>query len=245
MTKILRLAVAGILAGGCLIGSSGLSRADDPEFIRGTTLFAGFDARDRTHYPYAGLVHHFSGSLTDDSILFRAFGDYSFYRYDTTGVATHAVRAEAQAFDVMAGYQKVLSPVMLRGFVGLDYENHDLSPNNPFDSNRGSHVGVKVQGEVETAYDLPYYGSFIGSFGSAVDRYWVRLRGGYSNSLITIGPETLFTGDDQFDEQRVGAFLTFKGFNPVLISVSTGFSDTNRRRGGGSAYGTLEVSTSF
>lgn len=245
--SIREIAAAVILAGGFLCSSVGVSTAADQDAggTKSTVAFAGFDGRDRTYYPYAGLIHHFNGDVLADGFLGRVFGYYSQYSYHTTGVSTGQVDAHAAAFDVMGGYQKVLDDVTLRGFLGLEYEDDHLSPNNPFDTNRGSDVGVKVQGELETNFNSPYYGSLIASFGSAKDRYWTRGRAGYDFESVIVGPEILFTGDQEHDEQRGGAFVTLKDLGPIWVSLSTGFSDTNKNRGGGSPYGTVEISTTF
>jgi len=242
-----QIAAAAGLVGVFFCSSIGVSSAADQAAAgaKSTVVFAGADAREKNYYPYAGLIHHFNGDITGDGVLLRVFGLYSIYSYTTNAVATGDVDAHATAFDVMVGYQKALQDFTLRGFLGLDYEDHHLSPDNPFDANRGSDTGVKVQGEVETNYGSPYYGSLIGSFGSAKDRYWTRLRGGYNFRSFIVGPEGLLTGDQVHDEQRVGAFIMLTDIGPVLVSFSTGYSHTNENRGGGSPYGSIEISTSF
>lgn len=212
-----------------------------------TVLFGGADARESTYYGYLGLRHHFSGHLTDDGFLLRGSGLYGQYDYDSTLSPSGEIDADVAAFDAMIGYQKKVPnhDVYLRAFVGPEYEDHDLSPRNPFDENRGSDFGVKFQGEIETNYLAPYYGGLIASYGTAKDRYWVRLRGGINNNGFIFGPEVLATGDNEFSEQRIGAFLTLFKKGPVGISVSSGYSDSDDNRGSGSIYGTLELSTTF
>jgi hypothetical protein len=237
-TNIQRLARGVILAASCVMASIGHAQG-------GTVLFGGIDGREKSYYSYLGIREHLNGSIASDGILLRAFGLYGEYDYKSTAVAGGKVDADVAAFDAMIGYQKGLDDLFLRGYVGLDYEDHDLSPNNPFDSNRGSDVGVKVQGEIETGDLSRYYAGFIGSYGTAKDRYWARLRGGYNFGGYILGPEGLLTGTDESDEQRIGAFLTLTNPGRVGLSVSTGYSDTNDRRGGSSWYGTLELSTRF
>lgn len=245
LSVIKRAAIAAVLASGSLLSLSAACLADDPDLLAGTTVFAGGDARNRQEYPYIGFVHHFTGNLTDDGYLLTFFGDYAWYRYHSPASPSGTVRGQAPAFDIMPGYQYVAGIWTLRGYVGFDYEHHYLVPRNPADTQAGSHAGVNVQGEAETAYDFPYYGSLIGSFGSAVDRYWGRLRVGYNSLAISAGPEVIGAGDDEYQEQRVGAFLNVKSFLPVLLSFSVGYARTSPSRGGSTPYGTFEISTSF
>jgi hypothetical protein len=240
-----RVAVSAVLVSGLLMGSGVPCFADDTNPFAGTVVFFGGDARNRQEYPYVGFVHHFTGNLTDNGFLLHFFTSYAWYRYTSSAFPGREIRGQSPAFDLMQGYQYVWGPLTLRGFFGVDYENHHLVPNNPFDSDRGSHVGVKVQGEAETAYDQPYYGNLIASFGSAVDRYWTRARIGYNTPDYAFGPEAILTGESQYDEQRLGEFLTLRNFTPVQTSFSVGYASVSRSRGGAGPYGTLELSISF
>lgn len=236
--NVQHLARGAILAASCAMAAIG--HAQDS-----AVLFGGIDGREKSSYSYLGIIDHLNGDVASDGILLRAFGTYGEYDYRSAAVAGGKVNADVTTFDAMIGYQKGLEDFFLRGYVGLDYEDHDLSPNNPFDSNRGSDIGVKVQGEIETGYLSPYYASVIGSYGTAKDRYWVRVRGGYNFDGCILGPEGLLTGTHESDEQRIGAFMTLTNLGRLGLSVSTGYSDTSDRRGGSSWYGTLELSTRF
>jgi hypothetical protein len=234
---IQQITVTAILLAGCL---------NHAVLADSTVGFAGVDARENTYYGYFGLRHHLSGELTDNGFLLRAVGFLGEYEYDTPAVIGGEVDADITNFDAMIGYQKAFENMFMRGYVGLDYENHDLSPNNIFDSNRGSDFGVKFLGELESSYLLPYYGGLIASYGTAKDRYWVRARGGWNFDGFIFGPEGLLTGDDEFDEHRIGAFLSVISLEKGLgLSISTGYSDSDDNRGGGSVYGTLELSATF
>jgi len=208
-------------------------------------LFAGADGRDQSYYGYVGVRHHFSRYLTEDGFLLHALGIYGKYDYTTAAVVGGKVDGEVAAFSLMGGYQKRLDGLFLRGYAGLDYEDHDLSPNNTSDSNRGGDVGVKFQAEVETDYISTYYAGLIASYGTAKERYWARLRGGYNHDGYIFGPEALLTGNGESDEQRIGVFLTVTKIGPVGLSVSSGYSKLDDNRGGKSIYGTLELSTVF
>lgn len=226
-----------------IIAFTGLVHADEMD-SDGTILFTGTDNREDADYYYIGLIHHFSGNILSDGFMVRAMGSYADYEYnrgsflgDTDGDATN--------FDVMLGYQKVMEHFSARAFVGFEYEDHDLSPNNSFDDNRGTHLGVKVQGELETDFASPAYGSLLTSYGSANGRYYTRLRGGYEFSGFVIGPEVSFLGDQEYNEQRYGAFITARRFIPVMFSLSAGYADPDSFRGDSSYYFAFGASFTF
>lgn len=241
-------------AGLALIAATTASSAADvaappsaiaPIKIYSTVLFAGLDDRQRSYYGYAGIVHAINGNIATDGFLFRAMGLYNPYSYTSAVVAGGEVDGKLTAFDVLIGYQKIFPALTARLFVGLDYEGHSLSPDNPLDSNRGHDYGVHVRGEIETPYFSQYYGSVLASYGSAKERYWVRGRAGYNFNGIIIGPEGIGTGNRETEEGRVGAFVTFRNVVPFELSLSGGYSNTRSNRGGASAYGAVELSVAF
>jgi len=218
-----------------------------PAKIYSTILFSGFDARDRSYYGFGGVIHALNGNLATDGFMVRLFGYYNPYDYDSTAVVGGKVDGRLDAYDAVIGYQKYFSNFVGRVYVGYDYEHHGLSPDNPFDSNRGAQSGVKFRGEIDSFYDSPYYFSVLSSYGSAKHRYYVRGRAGYNFSGIILGPEAVGTGNPETDEGRVGAFATFRTplLAPVEISISGGYSNVHANRGGPGGYGTVEVSLAF
>lgn len=214
-----------------------------------TVLFGGLDTRSQSTYGYGGVVYALNGNLATNGFLLRGMYLYNPYSYSSPAVIGGNVDGRMNAFDVLLGYQVTIMDVTARLYTGLDFEGHRLTPDNPFDSNRGDAFGVHVRAELETAYGSrsPFYGSLLATYGSAKDRYWVRGRTGYNFNGFIVGPEAIVTGNPETHDNRVGAFLTIRSPNlaPVDISVSGGYSDTKANRGGAGAYGTLELSLAF
>ena len=219
----------------------------EPAKIYSTIFFTGIDTREQSTYGYLGGIRALNGNLGLNGFMLRAIAFYNPYDYETDAVIGGQVDAEMGAFDVVLGYQKYFNRFVGRAYVGVDYENHDLSPDNLLDSNRGAEFGVKFRGELETFYASPFHASLLSSYGTAKERYWVRGRAGYNFDGVILGPELTATGNPETDERRVGAFATLRNpdLAPVEISVSGGYSDANENRGGESAYGTFEISVAF
>jgi len=210
-----------------------------------TVLFGGFDIRTHSYYGYAGGVVALNGNIATDGFLLRGLVLYNPYDYTSTAVAGGVVDGKMTSANAMIGYQKYFQGFVARFYAGAEYEGHRLSPNNPFDSNEGDHYGVHLRGDLETPYFSQVYGSLLASYGSATQRWWVRGRGGYNFNGFIIGPEGLLTGNRVTHEQRVGGFVTLRSLAPFEVSVAGGYSRTDDSRGGGSAYGTLELSIAF
>lgn len=242
-------ALALYIGGACVSYGADLKDpfVEQPVRTYSTILFTGVDVREQSYYGYVGAIHAFNRNLGLDGFMLRTIGFYNEYDYASAAVAGGHVDAEMTAFDLVLGYQRYFQGFVGRAYVGLDYERHDLSPDNLLDSNRGGDFGVKIRGELETFYASPFHASLLSSYGSAKERYWVRGRAGYNFQGIILGPEVVATGNPETDEQRIGAFATLRdpALVPVEVSASAGYSDTDDNRGGASAYGTFEISVAF
>lgn len=230
-----------LLLASSLLLTPGLVRAEETK----TGVLVGVDAREKSAYGYLGLTHHFGKHVLDDGFIARAVAFGGKYKYSSAAVAGGEVKGDYTAVEALFGYQKVLTAVTLRGYVGAEYEGNDLSPENTYDRNRGDHFGAKVRGEIETDFAAPYYGNLIATYSTARDRYWVRGRAGRDFSGYVVGPEILLSGDRQADEQRLGVFLNFRTLLPALLSISAGQAKTERTSAGYTPYVAMELSATF
>ena len=231
-----------VTAMACFIGLSGVANADEMNGID-TIVFAGGDVRESANYAYIGLIHHFSGDILSDGFLVRALAGHSNYDYHT--LSDQKIDAKADSYEFMLGYQKVMDTFSARGYVGFESEDHELTPDNLLDKNRGTDTGVKVQVELETDFASLDYGSLVASYGTAKERYWARIRGGHEFSGLVVGPEAVRLGDQEYNENRVGLFLTARNILPAMLSVSAGYAQPDTYRGPSGPYFTLEASRSF
>lgn len=225
----------------CFISLLGTVNADELD-TASTILFTGADTRDEAGYIWVGAIHHFSGDILSDGLVARTLAFHSNYEYSTDFEDTDA---DANSINLMFGYQKVMNIFTARGYLGLEYEDHKFSPDNTFDKNRGGDAGVRVRGELETDFSSPNYGSLIASYGSAKDRYWSQLRAGREFSGFVVGPEAVFLGDQEYNEQRFGVFVTVRKLIPVLFSTSIGYANPDTDRGKSGAYLDVEISKTF
>ena len=102
----------------------------------------------------------------------------------------------------------------------------------------GTEWGFKVAGDLSTAYGSPIYANLSGSYSTAFDSYWVRLRAGVHRDNLTFGPEAIMMGNDSFEAQRFGGFITLHNLNPLRmrpfdLTLSGGYQFNSDDNGGG------------
>lgn len=208
-------------------------------------VLVGVDAREKSAYGYVGLVHNFRENVLDDGLLARVVAYGGRYKYSTPAVVGGEVRADYSALEALLGYQKVFTSFAVRGYLGAEYEGHQLSPQNSFDGNHGGHLGAKVRFDIESDFAAPEYYNLIATYGTARDRYWARGRVGHDFSGYVVGPEVIASGDRAADEERFGVFLNVRTLLPAMLSISAGQARTARTSAGRTPYLTVEYSTSF
>ena len=210
-----------------------------------TVLFWGGNAKEKAYYLYGGGVTALSGDISQDGLLFRAVLGFGEYKYSTTAVASGKVNGDIFQAEASLGYQIYSDAFRLSGYLGIDYQDNDLSPNDTTNSTRGDEVGAKFQAEVETVHSAPYYASLMGSYSTANDSYWSRARIGYKFDGFIIGPEGLLMGNNEYDGQRIGAFLGGISLGALNVSISGGYADVDGTQGGSSGYGAIGFSMTF
>jgi Cellulose biosynthesis protein BcsS len=143
-------------------------------------------------------------------------------------------------------------------YAGVDFVNHRISPNDPFNPVSGNETGFKVALDIESHrhLGLPYYYSLEGAYSTAFDTYFLMGRLGVNRSAHIFGVEGWLLGDETGDAQRLGAFVSFdRQLRPDLlaeVSFSAGYQfvdDADRLCssffGSEGAYGTLNISFHF
>jgi hypothetical protein len=208
-----------------------------------TLLFTGGSFTENSFYAHVGGVHAFSGDLKKDGFLLRATGAFGGYDYDRPG--TTSVDGDVYAFDLMGGYQFFAQNNRFSFYVGGDYQNHDLSPNDVGNPVRGDEFGVKAQAEASLHFTPQLSLDVIGSYSSAFDTYWSKLQPGYHFGKVVAGPKASFMGSESYDQQRYGVFVKdIMLGNALSLGASAGYAETEGR-GEDGAYGEVALSWSY
>ena len=223
------------------------------------TSFTGFDASKNSQYVYQGMIVALNRDLSKDGFLLRTYGGYVNYRYDDSSVTGGKINGDGWQGDVMLGYQWVRSMYTLSAFVGGDYQNFRLTPDDLTARMRGTEWGFKVAADIESSDKVPFYYQLGGSYSTAFNSYWTRARAGLKvRPTVVVGPEFIAFGGDGYDDQRVGAFAKFEipltKTVPLEITVSGGHQYARGSSTGGAtrglggddgAYGAVDLSFTF
>lgn len=216
---------------------------------------AGFDVAPQSLYWYTAAITAVNGDIAKSGFLLRTYGSVAVFQYATTAVAG-TVDGELWQLDIMPGYQLIRGSVTLGGYVGLDYQQAQLSPDDPTNQVNGTATGVKGEGHIYLYADAkqPIEASLVGEYSTAFDTYYAELRiGARLIDKLFIGPDASVNGDTGYDAQRLGGYAKYtfelvKGMplDVTLISGHQFVSGGGSGFGGGAGtFGTLELDTNF
>jgi hypothetical protein len=205
---------------------------------------------------YLGLYFALNRDLDRDGFIVRLLGTRGLYDYTDNDIGFDGKYWQG---DAMLGYQWVRGGIDFAVYLGVDYQDYKISPNDPASKLIGDEVGFKVAVDLESngRTNSPYYYNLTGSYSTAFDTYYALGRVGYTFGRFTIGPEAWVLGDLTGDAQRIGGFLKFDvslgGATSGSIALSGGYQFVDDHNGSGpnskfgeeGAYGTLQFQMAF
>ncbi len=209
----------------------------------GSQVFTGVSFTEDSYYSYLGGVTALNGDLHRDGVLLRASGAWGEYSYSRTGNTD--VDGDITAGDLMIGYHAFMGKNCATLFVGGDYQNHDLSPNDTLNRVNGSELGLKAQAEVSLSVTDNVGLDLIGSYSGAYNTYWSRAQLGYNLGNVTVGPEVAALGSESYDQQRYGVFVKDIAIGSAKLGASAGYVNSERRAADDGAYGEVGLSFAF
>jgi hypothetical protein len=234
---------AGIVAASALVASA----ADRPVLkaapmkIEHGNLFYGFDATSHDSLAgYLGILYAPYG-MHQSGIRFTAFGLYGRYEYNSTPDR----EARFWSGDLLVGWSNVMPNGAYTLSVGVNGQNHRISPFDPTNSVRGSEVGVKVQGDFWVNPSPVTLLTGLASYSTAFDTYYALLRAGYDfqGQRVYVGPEVVALGNERTDQVRLGLHASGIRIGIAKLNVSGGWM---REKGEGTGwYGTATVDVPF
>ncbi len=221
------IALAGLLLASVSPALAGGGLKDggvEPTWI---ATYSGSDFAKDSFYSYSGAVISLQRDLSKSGFVFQGFAGYGSYEYDSPGVPGGRVDGDVTQLAAMLGYLWVRPGAAIGLYVGADYHNFDLTPNDPFSPVNGSEVGFRVGGDIRMIGERHYF-TLEGYYSTAFETYWSRVRAGLNLGRVIIGPEALAMGNDGYAAQRVGGFAMFKldflgTKNPAELTINAGY----------------------
>lgn len=201
------------------------SRIDEPTF----DVFSGSEVTANTNSAYVGGSYAFGNPLYGSGCRLKAAGGYGFYGYGGAvafGGAAHDVRVVGRQVFVEAavGYQLRMGFATIRSYLGVQTEEHRLTPNDLGNPVRGEATGAKAA--IESWFDLGpnAWVSADASYTTAFDEYRGSLRAGRRlGPRVAIGLEGSALGNAAYDEGRGGGFIELR-FGKTAMTISGGVS---------------------
>ena len=213
---------------------------------KSTALFVGGDIGPNAETVWAGAVIALNGDFGRDGFLLRGLGVYSAYDYLSAG---GTIDGDLAFFDAMIGYQILRPALRVAAYVGLEYQDHELSPFDPTNRVVGSETGVKVAGDVTLGHGQQLFANISAAYSDVFDTWFTRLRIGYNYQNFTFGPEGQIGGNISYQAERLGGFVTMRvPDTSVEITLSAGkeFNDDGGLFAGeDGGYGQINLGYSF
>ena len=205
-------------------------------------IFSGVQASGRGNYfGQVGLVLPFWNQQLGNGFVHRYIVNALTYDYKK---GASRIDGESYGGEAALGYQTSNSSGAWGGaYVGVMYQNTELSPMDPDSNAEGSHIGTRfqVEGEMPVAQNFKVGG--IASYLTTNDAYWTRARVMYRVwDNIFAGPQAIFSGDSDYNARELGLAVT--GFK-MTPNSEIGFNAGARKSTDDSAAFTAGVEFSI
>jgi outer membrane immunogenic protein len=224
-------------------GDASVTASDMVDESYRVLAFTGADIAKHSYDAWAGAFIAPSGDLDTSGprVLILAEGGTYKYAADTgtiTGVNSGGSLLAGRGFEGDNYSINVLA--------GISAANHMLSAIDPTNSVQGTAFGAKLRADawVNPTPRSMVYGEM--EYSTAFRSYLAKIKLGYDvtpNRQVFVGPEIAASGNERYDQWRVGAHVTQLKLGRVQMDVSAGYVHDSSV--GASAYGTTEFSTNF
>ncbi len=216
-----------------IIDFSSQSRAFDVNLLSGRVDYtSGIDISGNNYSGYGGFSVAPLGLITEPGLRIKLNLGMGQYHYDGTknygaGPVPVTFTGQATTFDLMAGYSFKAYDWITKAYMGVQYNDHSITPDDPGNLVNGSVTGLKVQ--VETWKDLSNTAWVSGdfSYSTSYDDYWLQGRVGKEFfPKITLGLEAAVFGNENYSASRFGALGRMKtDYGDVTLSGGVSLND--------------------
>jgi len=200
--------------------------------------FSGFDLW-RSGGSFYGGAQWAPRGLNEDGFTLKLLLAEGTYRYLA---GTTNIRGTGLLASIMPGWRIKLGNFEAKIFAGLDLQNHRTSPDDPGNSLRGNHAGLRIAADLwwEPTSTLMLASSISGSMIG--NSFGVRAAAGWRvMNRFWIGPEIETSGDDVYRQYRIGAHLTSFRTAAFEWTLGAGYVEDNSHRSG--LYGRISLLT--
>jgi len=235
---------------GCVLFACSTVMAQTPDRRADTPyleVFSGADVTRNSVFGYFGAAWALGRDVRGSGARMKILAGRGGYDYDTAlpgNARETTIDGDVTLFQLMAGYQWQRGPWTLKGYAGIAWEDHDLSPADPGNSVNGAEAAAIGQVEIWRNLGTRGFASLDASYLGAYDGYYLQGRlGRRIKPRVSAGLEAAALGNKEYDSGRGGAFLRFH-LGELDLTVSGGVSgDYYDADPGG--YGSIGLYTRF
>ena len=192
----------------CVCLSIGPGRAGDDDDVAHTILFSGRDFWRNGAFSYGGMLWA-PGDIEQDGLLFKLLLSGGLYRYNAGSLGGAEVIGAEWLAQVLPGWRITRNHFEAKVFMGPEYENHRLWPDDPANSLRGQAFGLRFAIDL---WDEPTSMTMVAgdlSLSTVGPNYSARAAFGWRVlDQFYAGPETQIYGGDGYAQWRLGAHIT-------------------------------------
>lgn len=234
---VLALAAMMLVTGG--IRAASAQEGQPPRVV----VFMGYDTNINDHYGYIGAVIAPLGHLEQSGWRVRVFTFGALFSYDS---GPRDIDATGFGGSVSIGYQIRTGGWRVSGYVGVAGRYFDTDPEDRSSSLEEENIGLPIQIEVDYRFNSGFSLNVLASYTFFYRTYWSRIRPTFHiyRYHVRVGPEFTLMGGEEWDRQRVGAFIGGIRIGPATLGLKGGMEYNSRETEIG-GYGGLEVSFSF
>jgi hypothetical protein len=239
-----RTAAACVLAAAFSMGATRPSAGSELLAPNGARflLFSGTDLWRQGGFAHGGLLWAPTGLNREGPLVKLVFGG-GVYVYRSGALGNSDVRGEVLAGGILPGWRFVHNKLSVTLFLGYDFQDHGLVPDDPSAGLRGSHSGVRTTAELwyePAPATMIAADASVSTIGTSYD---ARLAGGVRvNDWFYLGPEVqAFATGDNYRQYRAGVHATGLRLGDFEWSAALGWATDSDDRSG--AYGKLGAFT--
>src|SRR3954466_6091721 len=199
--------VAAALSFCCAFLSAAPAVADDIEDAR-AIVFSGRDVWLNGAFLNGGVLWS-PTALDEDGLLFKFLLSGGLYRYNAGDLGGERVIGSEWAVQFLPGWHIKRGTFEAKVFMGPEFQQHRLSPDDPGNLLNGSKFGLRLAGEIweePTATTMIAADASLGTIGNTSS---ARLGFGWKVlDMFYAGPETQAYGASGYSQWRWGAHVT-------------------------------------
>jgi hypothetical protein len=205
-------------------------------------LFSSTDLWRQGGFAHGGLLWAPSG-LDHEGLVLKLMAGGGIYHYTSGALANTDVRGDQFSGSVQPGYRFIHDGLIVTYFLGYDFQQHRLTPDDPSAGLRGGYVGLRTGFELwyqPTAATMIAADGSISTIGTS---YNARIAAGLrAFDRFYVGPEIEgFAADSNYRQLRAGLQITGLRIGDFEWSMGAGWATDSDNRSG--AYGKLGAFT--